>query len=59
MNAAKTPQMPGPSDQAETDLAAVAEYWAGRAIWVLVIATSFWDIDVTFARPFILAARLF
>jgi hypothetical protein len=59
MHAAKTPQIPDPSDQTETDLAAVAEYWAGRAMWVLVMATSLWDIDVTFARPFALAARLF
>jgi hypothetical protein len=59
MHAAKTPQMPDPSDQTETDLAAVAKYWAGRAMWVLVIATSLWDIAVTFDRPFALAARLF
>jgi len=59
MHAANTPQIPDPSDQTETDLAAVAEYWAGRAMWVLVIATSLWDIDVTFARSFTLVARLF
>jgi len=25
-----------------------AEYWARRAMWLLVIATSLWDIAITF-----------
>jgi hypothetical protein len=58
-HAAKTAQTADPSDQTGTDLAAAAEYWAGRVMWVLVIATSLWDIAVTFDRPFALAARLF
>jgi hypothetical protein len=58
MYAAKTAQTRDPSDQTGTDLAAAAGYWAGRVVWVLVIATSLWDIAVTFARPFALAARL-
>jgi hypothetical protein len=59
MHAATTPQTPDQSDQTETDLAAVAEYWGVRAVRVLVIAASLWDIAVTFDRPFALAARLF
>jgi hypothetical protein len=58
-HAAKTAQTRDPSDQAGTDLAAAAEYWAGCVMWALVIATSLWDIAVTFDRPFALAARLF
>src|SRR5450631_932574 len=58
-HAAKTRQTPDPSDQTGTGLAAAAEYWAWRAIWVLVMATSLWDIHITFARPLTLAARLF
>ena len=55
-NAAQTPD---PSDRTGSDLAAAAEYWAGRVMWALAIATSWWDIAVTFDRPFALAARLF
>jgi hypothetical protein len=58
-HAAKTAQTPDRSDQTGTDLAAAAEYWARRIMWALVIATSLWDITVTFDRPFTLAARLF
>ena len=59
MHGAKIAQTPDPSEQTGTDLAAAAEYWAGWPMWALVIATSLWDIAVTFDRPFALAARLF
>ena len=58
-HAAKTAQTPDPRDRTGTDLAAAAEYWAGRAMWVLVIIMSLWDIAVTFDTPATLMARLF
>jgi hypothetical protein len=57
--AAKTGPTPDSSDQAESGLAAAAEYWAGRAMWALVIIMSLWDIAVTFDKPLLLTARLF
>ena len=36
-----------------------AEYWAKRAMWLLVAVTSLWDIAVTFDRHVELTARLF
>jgi hypothetical protein len=60
MDTAKTAQTPDANDPNERDVAAVAEYWAGMAMWVLVIATSLWDVAVTFGRPpLTLAAWLF
>jgi len=55
----KTDSTPDSSDLAESGLAAAAEYWAGRAMWVLVIIMSLWDIAVTFDTPATLMARLF
>jgi hypothetical protein len=55
----KTDSTPGSSDEAESGLAAAAEYWAGRAMWALVIIMSLWDIAVTFDSPATLMARLF
>ena len=55
----KTDSIPDSSDLGESGLAAAAEYWAGRAMWVLVIIMSLWDIAVTFDTPAILMARLF
>jgi hypothetical protein len=57
--AAKADSTLDSSDQAESGLAAAAEYWAGRAMWVLVIIISLWDIAVTFDTPSTLMARLF
>jgi hypothetical protein len=34
-----------------------AEYWARRAMWLLVLATSLWDIGATFDRALGLTAR--
>jgi hypothetical protein len=59
MRAAKTDSTPDSSDEAQSGLAAAAEYWAGRAMWVLVIIMSLWDIAVTFDKPLLLTARLF
>jgi hypothetical protein len=59
MHAAKTAQTSDTGDQTGAGLAAVAECWAGRTMWVLVIVASLWDVAVTFARPLALAARLF
>jgi hypothetical protein len=55
----KTDSTPDSSDEAESGLAAATEYWAGRAMWVLVIIVSLWDIAVTFDTPATLMARLF
>jgi len=55
----KTDSTPDSSDEAESGLAAAAEYWAGRAMWVLVIIMGLWDIAVTFDSPATLMARLF
>jgi hypothetical protein len=59
MHAANPTEAPNSSEQAESAWAATAEYWAGRIVWALVIATSLWDIAVTFDRPSLLSARLF
>ena len=59
VRAAKTDSTPDSSDQAESGLAAAAEYCAGRAVWVLAIMISLWDIAVTFDKPLLLTARLF
>ena len=59
MRAAKADSTPDSSDEADSGLAAAAEYWAGRAVWVLVIMISLWDIAVTFDKPLLLTARLF
>jgi len=58
-HAAKNAQSPDSGDQAESPLAAAAEYWGRRIVWTLVILMSLWDIAVTFDRPSVLAARLF
>ncbi len=55
----KTDSTPDSSDEAESGLAAAAEYWVGRTMWVLVIIMSLWDIAVTFDSPATLMARLF
>jgi hypothetical protein len=55
----KTDSTPDSSDEAQSGPAAAAEYWAGRAMWVLVIIMSLWDIAVTFDTPATLMARLF
>jgi hypothetical protein len=55
----KTDSTPDSSDEAESGLAAATEYWAGRAMWVLVIIVSLWDIAVAFDAPATLMARLF
>ncbi|MGC2033095.1 MAG: hypothetical protein WA642_23985 [Steroidobacteraceae bacterium] len=55
----KTDSTPDSGDEAESGLAAATEYWAGRAMWVLVIIVSLWDIAVTFDTPATLMARLF
>jgi hypothetical protein len=59
MRTAKTDPAPDSNDRTESGLAAAAEYWAGRAVWVLVIMISLWDIAITFDKPFLLTARLF
>lgn len=59
MRAAKTDPAPDSNDRTESGPAAVAEYWAGRAVWVVVIMISLWDIAVTFDKPLTLTARLF
>ncbi|HEY4970173.1 MAG TPA: hypothetical protein VII35_09725 [Steroidobacteraceae bacterium] len=59
MGAAKTDPTPDSNDRTDSGLAAAAEYWAGRAVWVLVIMISLWDIAVTFDKPLLLTARLF
>jgi hypothetical protein len=59
MRAAETDPTPDSNDRTESGLAVAAEYWAGRAVWVLVIMISLWDIAVTFDRPLLLTARLF
>jgi hypothetical protein len=59
MRAAETDPTPDSNDRTKSGLAAAAEYWAGRAVWVLVIMISLWDIAVTFDRPLLLTARLF
>jgi hypothetical protein len=59
MRAANSDPTPDSSDQADSGLAEAAEYWAGRAVWVLVIMISLWDIAVTFDKPLLLTARLF
>lgn len=58
-HAAESAQSPDSGDQAESSLAAAAEYWGRRVVWTLVILMSLWDIAVTFDRPSVLAARLF
>jgi hypothetical protein len=55
----KADSAPDSSDEAQSGLAAATEYWAGRAMWVLVIIVSLWDIAVTFDTPATLMARLF
>lgn len=37
---------------------ASAEQWARRAMWLLVVVTSLWDIGVTFDKSLGLTARL-
>ena len=59
MRAAKTDPRPDSAHQAESGLAAAAEYWAGRVMWILVVMISLWDIAVTFDKPLALTARLF
>ena len=56
---AESPQSADSGDQAESSLAAAAEYWGRRIAWTLVILMSLWDIAVTFDRPSVLVARLF
>jgi hypothetical protein len=58
-HAAKSAQSPDAGGEAESSLAAAAEYWGGRILWTLVILTSLWDIAVTFDTPSVLVARLF
>jgi hypothetical protein len=55
----KTDSTPDSGDEVQSGPAAAAEYWAGRAMWVLVIIMSLWDIAVTFDTPASLMARLF
>jgi hypothetical protein len=59
LRAAKIDPAPDSNDRSESRLADAAEYWAGRAVWVLVIMISLWDIAVTFDKPLLLTARLF
>ena len=35
-----------------------AEYWAKRALWLMVVVTSLWDILVTFDKHFALTGRI-
>jgi hypothetical protein len=56
---AENAQSSDSGSQAESSLAAAAEYWGRRIVWTLVILMSLWDIAVTFDRPSVLAARLF
>jgi hypothetical protein len=44
--------------RSETASQIAAEYWAKRAMWLLVIVTSLWDIVVTFDKHFELSGRL-
>ncbi|HEV7613365.1 MAG TPA: hypothetical protein VGO37_15915 [Steroidobacteraceae bacterium] len=48
---------PDECDRFKTASQIAAEYWARRAMWVLVIVTSLWDIGATFDRALGLTAR--
>ena len=48
----------GEYERFKTASQAAAEQWARRAVWLLVIVTSLWDIGVTFDKSLGLAARL-
>jgi hypothetical protein len=47
----------GEYERFKTASQVAAEHWARRAMWLLVIVTSLWDIGVTFDKSLGLTAR--